>query len=63
MQSGAKNFDRYSVPLRVGDRGMDVKDQTRKEPKSSLCFSRNKIKRICQMNSQNLKKKSDFKVS
>lgn len=44
---------------------MDIKDQTRKESKyfPFFFFFRNKIKRICQMNSQNLKKNLDFKVS
>lgn len=55
MQSGAKRSDKNSVLSRVGDHGMDVKDQTRKESKPFLCFFRNKIKRICQINSQYLK--------
>jgi len=35
----------------------------RKESKPFLCFSRKKIKRICQINSQNLKKKFYFSLT
>lgn len=54
----AKTFRRCPVPSNVGDRSMDVKDQRKNQ---SICFSRNKMKTICQMNSQNLK--FNFKVS
>lgn len=42
IKSGAKKFGRYYVPQRIGDHGMDAKNQTRKGTKPCLCFSRNK---------------------